>query len=346
MKPIWFIAFSIWAGCQSPQPKSAKRPKNPTVQAPETTQSTPPAAQKSISPAQYVQQLGKGLDVDWLKTGKGMANYSAQAVKDFKKMGLGHVRIRIQDDASTELFEQLKTILNDCLRENLIPIVAYQGDDFKKDPSGENSETVVQWWTAASTALEGYDARVSFDLLIEVTDALSKYPEKLNDLYEKTVSKVRETHPNRLIFISPRVRSSPYYLHELKIPSQHNGFILAEWHFYASGPSKTKATKLWTTGSAAEQQIIQQKIQKALDWQQKTGLYSWVGAWMAGDYNEGNHYTVPEQVQFATFVTCALDKAKIPHAVNSDTKFYDREQNQWVAEMQPVLNAILKPSCP
>lgn len=81
MKQIWFIAFSIWAGCQSPQPKSPKRPKNPTVEAPETTQTTPPTAQKSIAPAQYVQQLGKGMDVDWLKTGKGMENYSAQALK-------------------------------------------------------------------------------------------------------------------------------------------------------------------------------------------------------------------------------------------------------------------------
>ncbi|MDZ7880764.1 MAG: cellulase family glycosylhydrolase [Saprospiraceae bacterium] len=303
--------------------------------------------QATLTPSQYMPLLGKGMDVDWLKTGKGKDNYNAQTVKDFKAKGLSHVRIRIKDDANEALYRQLKTILDDCLKENLIPIVAYQGNTFKNDPSLKNLDAVTQWWKTTAEQLKDYDAKVSFDLLIEVTDALNKNPEQLNNLYEKTVTEIRKTNPKRLIFISPRLRSSPEYLHELKIPTQHNGFLMAEWHFYAAGPSKDNANKKWTTGTAAEKKLIQDKINLALDWQKKTGLTTWVGAWMAGDYNDGDNYSVAEQVVFANFIACALDKAKIPYAVNSDTKFYDRAKNEWIQDMQSVLNAILKPkNCP
>lgn len=88
--------------------------------------------------------------------------------------------------------------------------------------------------------------------------------------------------------------------------------------------------------------MIQDKIDTALAWQRKTGIPTWVGAWMAGDYNDGNHYTVAEQVTFATFVCNALDNAGIPYAVNSDTKFYNRETNEWYEEMLPLRNTIYR----
>lgn len=39
-------------------------------------------------------------------------------------------------------------------------------------------------------------------------------------------------------------------------------------------------------------------------------------------------------------MTQQLSSAKIPFAVNSDTKFYDREKNKWVEEMQDVFKTI------
>lgn len=84
----------------------------------------------------------------------------------------------------------------------------------------------------------------------------------------------------------------------------------------------------------------EEKIILALKLQKKTGVPTWVGAQMPGDYNDGDNYSVSEQVVFAKFVADELDKGKIPFAVNSDTKFYDRQNNKWYAEMIPVLNAI------
>lgn len=298
------------------------------------------AAQAPINPWYYAQNLGKGLDVDWSKTSDGREYYNAQTVKDFSNMGINHVRIRIKDDMTEETFNALDNQIKDCLNNNIVPIIAYQADELKNDPSDKNLKKVVKWWGEVSEHYKDYSYLLSFDLIIEVTDALKNEPERLNEIYEELVTEIRRTNPNRILIISPRIRSNPEYLNDLKIPTNHNGYLMAEWHFYASGPSKINKEKLWTTGAAEEKQIIINKINLALDWQKKTGIPTWVGAWMPGDYNDGNNYSIGEQAIFANFVASELDKAKIPFAVNSDTKFYNREKNKWYGEMLPVLNAI------
>ena len=74
---------------------------------------------------------------------------------------------------------------------------------------------------------------------------------------------------------------------------------MAEWHFYAAGPSPVNKVQLWTTGTEAEKGIIREKIRIAVDWQQKNNKMTWVGAWMAGNYNAPTgerQYSPQEQV--------------------------------------------------
>ena len=162
----------------------------------------------------------------------------------------------------------------------------------------------------------------------------------MNQLYEQTVSAIRNTNPERIIMISPRLRSDPYYLNELKIPSRHNGYLMAEWHFYASGPDKLNEKKKWTTGTEEEKELITNKVEAALAWQKETGVPTWVGAWMPGNYNKGNSYSVQEQIVFASYMVSVLTSANIPFSVNADRKYYDAATNTWIPEMQPVVDAI------
>lgn len=336
---IIFILFTVPLNCASAK-KNKKKNKHHTTTA--TVNQTEVSSNSNlITPTQYAQLLGKGLDVDWSKTDQGVQYYSKQTVTDFKKIGINHVRIRIKDNANEQLLKHLDIILNDCIQQSLIPVIAYQGDDFKNNPSDANLQKVVEWWKIVSTRYKDYSPFLSFDLLIEVTDALNKNQSQLNKLYESAVTEIRKTNPTRILFISPIVRSDPEYLKDLSIPTNHNNFIMAEWHFYASGPSKTNSKKLWTTGTSTEKELILQKIKFAKDWEKKTGIKTWVGAWMPGNYNDGNDYSIQEQVVFSQFVSCALTKENIPFAVNSDTKFYNRETNKWIDEMLPVLYVIL-----
>ena len=295
-----------------------------------------------ISPWKYQSKLGKGMDVDWSKTKKGKENYNLKAVQDFEDAGVNHVRIRIKEEADNDLFVALDEQIDDCINTGIIPIIAYQADEFKNNPNEENLQKVVDWWRIVAERYKDKSYLLSFDLLIEATDALNKQPEKLNELYERIVAEVRKTNPQRIVIISPRLRSDAQYLSELKIPSQADGYLMAEWHFYAAGPSKDNDRKLWTIGTENEKKLITDKINYALEWQKKTDIPTWVGAWMPGNYNDGDDYSIEEQVVFAEFMTSALVDAQIPFAINSDAKFYDRETNNWIDNMQPVFNAIFK----
>lgn len=296
--------------------------------------------EQPIAPLTYQKLLGKGMDVDWSKTNQGRKYYNTQSVIDFAQAGISHVRIRIADRATKELLEGLDQQIEDCLANGIIPVIAYQADEFKNDPNEENIQKVVDWWGKVARHYKDTSYLLSFDLLIEATDALNKQPDKLNEIYELLVTEIRKTNPNRIIMISPRLRSDPAYLHELEIPADHNGYLMAEWHFYAAGPSKTNERKLWTTGTEQERSLIDEKIQLALKWQEETGIPTWVGAWMPGNYNDGDDYTIEEQVVFASYMTQQLTNAGIPFAVNSDTKFYDRKSNGWIPEMMPVFACI------
>lgn len=302
------------------------------------------AAETAISPWAYQAMLGCGMDVDWAKTKQGIGFYSSKASQDFAEAGINHVRIRVKDDANEKILDHLERIVKDCLAHDLIPIIAYQAGDFKNDPSDMELEKVVKWWKKVSERFQNESLLLSFDVTIECTDALNKQPERINALYESVVAAIRLTNPERIVMISPRLRSDPSYLHELEIPSTHNGFLMAEWHFYAAGPSKSNVKKQWTTGTHSEKQLILDKIAAACQWQKDTGIPTWVGAWMPGNYNDGNEYTVDEQCIFAAYIVSSLRNAGIPFTVNSDTKFYDREKNAWIMEMQPVFRTIFDAS--
>jgi len=305
-----------------------------------------------VTPAQYRDMLGVGIDVDWAKTSSGMAAYNLQSVIDFKNRGINHVRIRVANDMSISLLNHLETIVTDCLSKNLIPIVAYQADAFKNNPNNNSvMDSAITWWDSTANRLKKYGENLAFNLLIECTDSLNNYNNKLLEYYEKVTTIIRVSNPTRILIIGPRKISDPEYLCELVMPTQANGYIMAEWHFYASGPSKTNANKLWTTGTDAEKKIITDKIARAYAWQSITNIPTWVGAWMPADFdgtdNTGftSSYTVSEQVAFANFISCKLKEKGIPYAVNSDTKYYDRTTNQWYSTMAPVVNEFLNPTC-
>ena len=293
-----------------------------------------------IKPEEYQSMLGKGLDVTWSEFPKQMESYNVKMVEDFKEAGVKHVRIRIKDDVTEDLLNRLDVQINECLANGIIPVIAYQGHEFKENPTDENMNKVTEWWRLIAQHYASTSYLLSFDLIIEPSDAINKLPDRLNQLYEQTVDAIRESNPYRIIMIAPRLRSDPNYLSELVIPSNHNGYIMAEWHFYASGPDKTNEKKKWTDGNDNEKQLINDQIKTALNWQESTGIKVWVGAWMPGNYNKGDDYSVQEQAEFAAYMTSALTQAGIPFAVNADTKYYDAVNNEWIEKMKPVIKAI------
>jgi len=164
--------------------------------------------------------------------------------------------------------------------------------------------------------------------------------QQLNTLYEKIYAEIRKISPYRIIIMAPNNISSVYELPYLDIPTRDGSrdeYLIIEWHFYAAGPTKRmNSPKKWTVGTPDEQKHIVDEINFAKEWSDTTGIPTWVGAWMPNNFNKNpqgsliGEYSVLEQIRFASFMSCQLKKRNIPHAINSDNKYYDRVRNQWI----------------
>lgn len=304
----------------------------------------PQSPDQAIFPGEMVHLIRKGFDVSWSEFNKRKESYNVQMVRDIVDAGFDHVRIRVNDQADESLFIHLDQQIEDCLVKGLIPIIAYQGLAAEEDPSETNKLYVIDWWKTVAERYRDYSHRLMFNIFVELSGDLGKNSALVNEWYEAITPVIRSSNPTRILIYPPIRLSNPQYLNELIIPESAGEFAMVEWHFYASGPRKIPGnSKQWMNGSEEEKQLIRDKINLALDWQEENNRLTWVGAWMAGNYNKGDDYSTQEQVDFASFMTGELDKADIPWSINAIHKFYDEYVNEWFPDKMPVRDAILDP---
>ncbi|MCB4782640.1 MAG: glycoside hydrolase family 5 protein [Sulfurovum sp.] len=350
---IILIVFLAIQGCQSSNTK---------------VQSVPQNSRNPMSPVVYQSRLKTGIDVDWVKTNSG--RIAIQKSHDdginvpaiFKERGFGHVRIRLSEnilDNSTDitgktLMQELIDVVDDCVEAGLMPIIAYQAKDFKLNPTDDNTlSDVIEWWATVAERFKNYPYIVAYDLIIETTEEIKNHNDRLNLLYQEATQRIHQIDAERIVIVAPNNISSAYKLKDLVVPQPYD-YMMVEWHFYAAGPSRTNPKKLWTTGTEAEKEIISNIITTAKKWSDDNAIPVWVGAWRANRYTKnstetlydgapgGGEYNVTEQVEIADYISKALQSQNIPYAVNSDTKFFNRDTNEWYASMSSVLDAMLQ----
>ncbi|MFH4967714.1 cellulase family glycosylhydrolase [Gaetbulibacter sp. M240] len=305
----------------------------------------------SLLPANYVAQLGKGFDVTWAEFTKYMNLFNEQAVIDFEKAGFKNVRIRVQDeDLGPEFISMLKSQVDYCLAHNIYPIIAYQGHYIEDTATGdaEAKDHLTNWWRKLALEFKDYSENLTFNIMVEISGTYKKNYTAMNDFYASVLSAIRESNPKRIVIFPPVNLSNPDYLQFLDLPKDK--YTMVEWHFYAAGPSTDPTNKkYWNDGSTAlERANITDPINTAVNWMQQTGYVTWVGAWMAGNYNKGNEFDIPAQVAFASFMSRSLDAFNLPWSINAGNKYYDYENNVWFTETSdaagiPVRDVILDP---
>ncbi len=317
---------------------------------------------KPIKPVEYQKMMGVGINVNWVtfkrvRTAFLKAYDSGISVPEmFKKRGFSHVRIRANDDVlkDSDAMRALKVAVDESLKAGLLPVVAYSAADFMENPSEKTLEEAVNWWKKIAEVFKGYPYYLSYDLIIETNKNIKHHNDLLNEFYERVLPVIRKIDPYRIIFVTPNDISNPCYIKYLKFPK--DDYIMIQWHFYASGPSKKNPKKLWTIGTQKEKKLIIDKIECALSNAKKLGMLTWVGAWMPSNYNKshkdrkfpdgspaGGDYSLGEITNFASFMSQALKSRGIPFAINADNKFFDIEHLKWYKSVSKVLNVILDP---
>lgn len=299
--------------------------------------------------------MGKGFDVTWSEFKKYSDAFKEKVVADFASAGFRNVRIRMnleKPTLNTTFMTKLKNQVNLCLNNGISPILAYQGYLLEESTQTheQNKIHLAEWWENMTVALKGYSYNVSFNILIEISGRYKDDYTNMNDFYAEVYNRVRAKDSKRILIFPPVHLSEPDSLQYLVIPGgATEKYVAAEWHFYAAGPNPdTSSKKYWINGSTAEERSgVLEPLQTAVSWSQSTGYSTWVGAWMAGNYNKGNNYSIVEQARFGSFMAQSLEDANIPWAINADNKFYDFTGYKWYLTSEnagiAVRDAIISP---
>jgi len=342
---LFFAAFTL-GGCSSSSSGFAKDIEE-TIE--DSTEGDDGDNEERIEGALYpdelVAQMGKGFDVAWSEFNKYIQSHSEQKVIDIAEAGFSTVRIRTSKPVGEALFSHLDVQINQCLKHGLIPVLANQGLDAEEATDvNQAKEDVTNWWRTVAERYKDYSDSLVFNLFVETSGNFKKDYDLLNEFYASIIPAIRESNPNRILIVPPVGLSKPANLQYIELPDDSDPFIMMEWHCYAAGPALS-GNKQWTVGTPEERQLVLNHFEAASEFMQETGRSTWLGAWMAGNYNKGNEYDVPAQVQFATFFVREMAKIGVPWCINTDDKFYDYVNLKWYSEGEyggiPVRDVLL-----
>jgi hypothetical protein len=290
-------------------------------------------ADAPLTATEYRDIIGVGFDTNWLKGVNN--NYDKQHLIDIKARGFTNIRIRTFADVHTTLddLQAMHIIVQDALDLGLVPIISWINHDVeaKATPTTADRDEYAAWWGRVATKLAGMSHRIGFNLITELSNTSGMTdPARYNEWMALAIAQIRAVSPQRMIILGAPSKTSNTLVDIDPSLYAGDGYMMAEWHLYASGPNKTGGQKNWEgNGSASDRENVTSVIQIAQDWTAQSGLPTWVGAWMPMD-NKSGDLNQSEVEAFAAFWTEQLYLADIPNSVNALDHFYDTTANEWL----------------
>lgn len=293
--------------------------------------------ENNIANYTYQKMLRLGIDVNWAQFSWLIKDYNSSFPKIFSDIGFKTIRLRFDftdkvlenfDNNKTKYLNYLKKIVNDCETSNLNVVLANGASEFKENPNDETLNNLINNWMFIAKGFKSYPYNVSYNFIIEPGKNLKQHNDLLNEFYQSLYSKIRSFDKKRILIWAPNYISNPYYLPQTWYP-KNDKYVMAEWHMYAAGPKE------------GYEDEIPQKTKFAYDWSIKNQIPTWVGAWMPGNYNKGDTYTIYEQIKFSKLMINTLKKYHIPSAINADTQFFDYDNFKFREDRIEVLKTII-----
>ena len=137
-----------------------------------------------------------------------------------------------------------------------------------------------------------------------------------------------------LILTSPSKAADGLHKIETDIYKNDNN-MLAEYHFYAAGPTKTTTSKrYWENGTREDKKRVRQAIEPGAQWD-KENIPVYFGAWMTND-NKGGGLDQQECQEFACYFAKQLKANNISWSMNVLDLYYNTEKYQWIEKLQII----------
>lgn len=304
-----------------------------------------------LSAQQYQAIIGRGLAASWFKQAPP-TGYQAGALVDFKERGFDNVRLRLAAEIYTgDAFSLVEQALDDCIQVGLVPIISWVNHEAESAGTDEDKQAYVAWWTEVATRLQGKSYTIGFNLFTEIGNqtALNRV-DTYNDWTSSAVQAIRAIDPQRIILLAAPSKTVDTLTDIAPAIYEGDGYMLAEWHLYASGPNQNGGHKNWVgEGSVEDRLNVTSMVDQARRFTANTGLPTYFGAWMPMDNNSAS--LVQNEVEaFARFFLETLSADGIPWTVNAVQHYYDIATNTWLEnrswgsltlQMPPIVDILV-----
>lgn len=160
--------------------------------------------------------------------------YSERDLEAVKKEGFDHVRIPIRwnDYAGPgpefkiepETFDKVDFLVTNAISRDLSVIInIHHFDEFTKNPE-EQTQKFYALWRQIAVYYAGQPESVAFELLNEPMGAATT--EKMNPIYEEAIRIIRQSNPNRTLFVGPGKWNSLDEVVKLRLPENDRNIIV------------------------------------------------------------------------------------------------------------------------
>ena len=311
---------------------------------------------KPISAADYAAGAKQGFSTNYFKTEEPLRKYDNKTIEDVYAFGFRNLRIRCSAsmhspedvDKFNAFLDDLETVVNNCLTVGVWPIISWIHHDAEIHPNETYRQQYIEWWVGVAQHLQNKDYRLGFNLFTELgytgceekkcVDSIRKNPETYTNWTVSVVTAIRYLNGNNknrtLILTSPSKAADGLHKIETDIYKNDNN-MLAEYHFYAAGPTKTTTSKrYWENGTREDKKRVRQAIKAGAQWA-KENIPVYFGAWMTNDNWYGG-LDQNECQKFACYFAKQLKANKIPWSMNVLDLYYNTRKSQWIEELQII----------
>lgn len=162
------------------------------------------------------------------------ARYDAADFNNVKKEGFDHIRLPIAWHHYTsgeptftiepEMFAKVDFFVTNAVSRGLgILINIHHFDEFTTDPQKQTNKFFALW-RQISAHYKEQPQSVAFELLNEPKDAATT--EAMNPIYAEAIKIIRETNPNRTIFVGPGKWNSLDEVEKLQLPADDRNLVV------------------------------------------------------------------------------------------------------------------------
>ena len=121
-----------------------------------------------VSALDWAKGAGAGFSTNYFKTDDPMRKYNEDNVIHVKEAGFGNLRLRSSGSIHTtenatvfnEFLDNLETVVDDCIRHGITPIISWLHHDAEIHPSEAYRQQYVQWWTGVAERLKDKNYRL------------------------------------------------------------------------------------------------------------------------------------------------------------------------------------------